>query len=94
MPKMQVKFAVGRQMAGIGRAIVVLVMAMTLAQLCAGYSVLTHEQIIDLLWKDQIQPLLLKRFPHATEEDLRRLIRDAGFVPKQRDTLYRTLFLN
>jgi cyclic dehypoxanthinyl futalosine synthase len=25
---------------------------------------------------------------------LRRLIRDAGFVPKQRDTLYRTYFLN
>ncbi len=31
---------------------------------------------------------------HASEEELRRLIRDAGFVPKQRDTLYRTLFLN
>ncbi len=30
----------------------------------------------------------------ATEEDLRRLIRDAGFTPKQRDTLYRTYFLN
>ncbi|MGA3025884.1 MAG: cyclic dehypoxanthinyl futalosine synthase [Bryobacteraceae bacterium] len=30
----------------------------------------------------------------ATEEELRRLIRDAGFVPKQRDTLYRTFFLN
>jgi cyclic dehypoxanthinyl futalosine synthase len=30
----------------------------------------------------------------ATEEELRRLIRDAGFVPKQRDTLYRTYFLN
>jgi len=30
----------------------------------------------------------------ATEEDLRRIIRDAGFVPKQRDTLYRTYFLN
>jgi cyclic dehypoxanthinyl futalosine synthase len=30
----------------------------------------------------------------AAEEDLRRLIRDAGFVPKQRDTLYRALFLN
>jgi cyclic dehypoxanthinyl futalosine synthase len=29
----------------------------------------------------------------ATEEDLRRIIRDAGFVPKQRDTLYRTYFL-
>jgi cyclic dehypoxanthinyl futalosine synthase len=30
----------------------------------------------------------------ASEEDLRRMIRDAGFVPKQRDTLYRTYFLN
>ncbi len=30
----------------------------------------------------------------ATEEELRRLIRDAGFVPKKRDTLYRTFFLN
>ncbi len=31
---------------------------------------------------------------HATEEDLRAMIRDAGFVPRQRDTLYRTYFLN
>ncbi len=31
---------------------------------------------------------------HASEEDLRRIIRDAGFIPKQRDTLYRTYFLN
>jgi cyclic dehypoxanthinyl futalosine synthase len=30
----------------------------------------------------------------STEEELRRIIRDAGFVPKQRDTLYRTLYLN
>ena len=30
----------------------------------------------------------------ATEEDLRRMIRDAGFIPKQRDTLYRTYYLN
>ena len=30
----------------------------------------------------------------ASEEELRRMIRDAGFVPKQRDTLYRTYFLN
>lgn len=30
----------------------------------------------------------------ATEEELRRLIRDAGFIPKQRDTLYRTYFLD
>ena len=30
----------------------------------------------------------------ASEEELRRIIRDAGFVPRQRDTLYRTFFLN
>ncbi len=30
----------------------------------------------------------------ASEEELRRLIRDAGFTPKQRDTLYRTYYLN
>jgi cyclic dehypoxanthinyl futalosine synthase len=31
---------------------------------------------------------------HATEEDLRRMIREAGYTPRQRDTLYRTYFLN
>jgi len=30
----------------------------------------------------------------ASEEELRRMIRDAGFVPKKRDTLYRTYYLN
>ena len=30
----------------------------------------------------------------TTEEELRRIIRDAGFRPAQRDTLYRTFFLN
>src|SRR6201993_442677 len=30
----------------------------------------------------------------TTEEELRRIIRDAGFKPVQRDTLYTTMFLN
>jgi cyclic dehypoxanthinyl futalosine synthase len=30
----------------------------------------------------------------TTEEELRHMIRVAGFVPKQRDTLYRQYFLN
>ena len=30
----------------------------------------------------------------TTEEELRRIIRDAGFVPKRRDTLCRTYLLN
>ena len=35
-----------------------------------------------------------QRPSRVTEEDLRRVIRDAGFRPVQRDTLYRTYFLN
>ena len=55
-----------------------------------AYSVLTHEQVVDLLWKDQIQPLLTKRFPDASEEDLRKahafayggsLVQDMGYYP-------------
>jgi hypothetical protein len=55
-----------------------------------GYSVLTHEQVVDLMWKDQIAPLLLKRFPGATEDDLRKahayayggsLVQDMGYYP-------------
>jgi cyclic dehypoxanthinyl futalosine synthase len=30
----------------------------------------------------------------GSEEDLRRIIRDAGFVPVQRDMVYRTMFIN
>jgi len=30
----------------------------------------------------------------TTEEELRRIIRDAGFRPAQRDSLYRTYYLN
>jgi hypothetical protein len=55
-----------------------------------SYSILTHEQVVDLLWKDQIAPLLLKRFPHTSEEDLRKahayayggcVIQDMGYYP-------------
>jgi len=35
-----------------------------------AYSVLTHEEIVDLLWKDEIRPLLLKRFPALTEDQI------------------------
>ena len=60
------------------------------ASFCPGYSVLTHEQIVDLLWKDDIKPILLKRFPAATSEDIRKahafayggsLIQDMGYYP-------------
>jgi len=70
-------------------AIVILVLLLG-AGSAVGYSVLTHEQVVDLLWKDGIVPLLLKRFPQATEEDLRKahafayggsLVQDMGYYP-------------
>ncbi|MEI9977935.1 MAG: hypothetical protein WDN23_02880 [Edaphobacter sp.] len=39
--------------------------------------------------------VLQARGPNAaTEEQVRHVIRDAGFRPVQRDALYRTMFLN
>ncbi len=55
-----------------------------------GYSVLTHQELIDLAWNDSIRPLLLARFPGATEEQLREAhayayggsaIQDMGYYP-------------
>jgi zinc dependent phospholipase C len=57
---------------------------------CTGYSMLTHEQIVDLLWTDPIKPLLLEKFPNTTEDELRKahayayggcLIQDMGYYP-------------
>jgi hypothetical protein len=56
----------------------------------AGYSVLTHEAIIDAAWQDSIRPLLLRRFPGATPDELRKahayayggaIIQDMGYYP-------------
>jgi hypothetical protein len=38
--------------------------------MAAVYSFLTHEQLIDLTWKDLLTPLLLKRFRKTTAADL------------------------
>ena len=55
-----------------------------------GYSVLTHEEIIDLVWKDQLRPMLVARFPQATEDELKQahgyayggsVVQDMGYYP-------------
>ena len=55
-----------------------------------SYSLLTHEQIIDLTWDDSIVPLLTSRFPGATHEQLDQarayayggcVIQDIGYYP-------------
>src|ERR1700685_4625264 len=57
---------------------------------CQGYSVLTHEAIIDSAWDDAIKPLLLTRFPNSTKEELKTahsyayggcVIQDLGYYP-------------
>lgn len=55
-----------------------------------AYAVLSHEAIIDAAWDSHIKPLLLKKYPQATEEDLSRaqayayggaIIQDMGYYP-------------
>ncbi len=57
---------------------------------CAAYSVLTHEQVVDLVWQDNLVPLLKHRFPAATQDDLNTahayayggsLVQDMGYYP-------------
>ena len=56
----------------------------------AAYAVLSHEAIIDSVWNTNIRPLLLKRFPGATDEQLKEahgyayggvIIQDMGYYP-------------
>ncbi len=56
----------------------------------SAYSVLTHEEIVDLLWTDRIRPLLLNRYPELTEQQITEahayayggaVIQDLGYYP-------------
>src|SRR5260221_8743071 len=62
--------------------------------MCSGgssaYSVLTHEEIVDLLWTDAIRPLLVKRYPGLSDDQIREahayayggaVIQDLGYYP-------------
>jgi hypothetical protein len=72
------------------RPVIASLLALCLAVGASGFSVLTHEAIIDTAWKDSIVPLLMKRYPNSTEEDLRKahaysyggaIIQDMGYYP-------------
>ena len=56
----------------------------------SAYSVLTHEAIVDTLWKDTIIPALKSKYPDATDDDLTKahayayggcIIQDLGYYP-------------
>jgi Zinc dependent phospholipase C len=70
--------------------VLLLIVLLAGVPVCSAYSVLTHEEIVDLLWKQQIVPLLRARFPDATPEDLLKahayayggsVIQDIGYYP-------------
>ena len=55
-----------------------------------SYSVLTHEAIVDATWDSSLKPLLLKRFPASTGDELTQahayayggsIIQDLGYYP-------------
>src|SRR5438270_4221661 len=69
-------------------------MILLLVMLCSigasAHSVLTHEQIVDLLWSAEIRPILLQRFPLLTQQELTEghayayggaVIQDLGYYP-------------
>src|ERR1700693_6421838 len=64
--------------------------ALLLSPPLTGYSVLTHEAIIDSAWDLNVKPLLLARFPQSTPAELKEahsyiyagcIIQDMGYYP-------------
>jgi hypothetical protein len=72
------------------RAAALLLIVLMCSGSLSAYSVLTHEEIVDLVWTDHIQPLLLKRYPGLSEDQIREahayayggaVIQDLGYYP-------------
>jgi hypothetical protein len=79
----------GGRLRSVRAAALLLVMLMCGRGLSA-YSVLTHEEIVDLLWTDEIQPLLIMRYPGLSQDQIREahayayggaVIQDLGYYP-------------
>jgi len=71
-------------------AMVFVVLLWLWARPAGAYSLLTHEQLIDLTWNDSIVPLLLDRYPSLTPAQLEQarayayggcVIQDIGYYP-------------
>ena len=71
-------------------AVCIVILLLSWPLCCRAYSVLSHEAIIDSAWDTSIKPVLLKRFPNATSDELRQahgyayggaIIQDLGYYP-------------
>src|SRR6202049_1086967 len=78
-----------RRVSGL-RVAALLVLVLMCSSSSLAYSVLTHEEIVDLMWTDEIRPILLTRFPALTEVQLTEahgyayggaVIQDLGYYP-------------
>jgi zinc dependent phospholipase C len=72
------------------RVAVAILVLLLCSSVSPAYSVLTHEEIVDLVWTTEISPLLLQRFPGLTEAQLKEahgyayggaVIQDLGYYP-------------
>ncbi|MGB7556441.1 MAG: zinc dependent phospholipase C family protein [Candidatus Korobacteraceae bacterium] len=72
------------------RVLALLLVTLMCSGVVAAYSVLTHEEIVDLLWADQIRPLILLRYPDLSEDQIEEahayayggaVIQDLGYYP-------------
>src|SRR6202045_2128085 len=74
----------------LSRVVASLLMVLVCGGRSPAYSVLTHEEIVDLVWADQIRPLLLQRYPGLSEDQIKEahayayggaVIQDLGYYP-------------
>jgi hypothetical protein len=74
----------------LARAAAIALVALLSGAASFAYSVLTHEEIIDLAWISEIRPLLVQRFPGITEDQIKEahayayggsVIQDLGYYP-------------
>lgn len=72
------------------RRILLLTCAVAVCSSLYGYSVLSHEAVIDALWDVELKAVLLARFPNASPEELKTahgyayggaIIQDLGYYP-------------
>ncbi|OKL41109.1 zinc dependent phospholipase C family protein [Pontibacter flavimaris] len=71
-------------------SLTLLVLALLPALPARAYGVLTHQAVIDAAWDTSLKPLLLRRYPNATEEELKQahahayggsIVQDMGYYP-------------
>ncbi len=74
----------------LARQVALVLAVLALNSALFAYSVLTHEEIVDLAWASDIRPLLVHRFPDLTEDQLTEahsyayggsVIQDLGYYP-------------